>query len=264
MRMMQGIRRVGGLFMLLAAGQVGGQGIDEVSAEPTAAELAAAFPDLGAMEAREMMIEDPFETLVLVDQLELQDGDGQVSWDLKAWAGKDLNKLMLRSEGERESGSADRAEAELLWAHAIGPWWDLVAGLRHDFDPGPSRDWAALGVQGLAPYEFDIEATAYVGEGSQANMRFEAEYDLLLTQRLVLQPLIEIDWYRKDDVEREVGSGWATVELGLRLRYEIRRELAPYIGIVRARKLGDTAGFARAAGRDPDDTRWVAGLRVWF
>lgn len=232
---------------------------------PTAAEIARAFPDLGGMEAREMMIEDPPQLFVLFDQLEVQDGDGDpLSWDLKAWAGKDLDKVWLRTEGERASGHTRHAEAELLWGHAIRPWWDLVAGVRHDVEPGPSRDWAAIGLQGIAPYEFDVEATAYLGEGGRMSMRLEAEYELLLTQRLILQPLMELDWYRRDDPERMTGSGWSSLELGLRLRYEIRREIAPYVGVVHGRKLGDTADLVRAAGHDADDTRVVAGLRVWF
>jgi copper resistance protein B len=231
-------------------------------AAPTAAELAAAFPAL-EMEARHMMIEDPFETLVLLDRLEAQGGE-VASWDLKAWAGRDLDKLVVRSEGERASGQTSHADVELLWARAIGPWWDVVAGLRHDIDPGRSRDWAAIGLQGVAPYEFDVEATAYLGEAGQMSMRFEAEYELLLTQRWILQPVVELDWYRRDDPERALGSGWSSLELGLRLRYEIRREVAPYVGIVYVRKLGDTATFAQMDGHDDEDTRFVAGLRVWF
>lgn len=256
-------RSVGMLGMLLAvlvaeraAAQAAG------AAAPTADELAAAFPVL-EMQARHMMIEDPFETLVLLDRLEAQDGDIS-GWDFRAWAGRDLDKLVVRSEGERESNQTTHADVELLWAHAIGPWWNLVTGLRHDIDPGPSRDWAAVGLQGVAPYEFDVEATAYLGEAGQMSMRFEAEYELLLTQRWVLQPSVELDWYRRDDPERALGSGWSSLELGLRLRYEIRRELAPYVGIVHARKLGDTAAFARIDGHDDADTRLVAGLRVWF
>lgn len=232
---------------------------------PTETEIARAFPDLGGMEARDMMLEDPLEMLVLFDRLELQGGgEDPLNWNLKAWAGKDLDKVWLRSEGERASGHTEHAEAELLWGHAIRPWWDVVVGVRHDIEPGPSRDWAAIGLQGIAPYEFDVEATAYLGEGGRMSMRLEAEYELLLTQRLILQPLMELDWYRRDDPERMTGSGWSSLELSLRLRYEIRREIAPYVGVVHARSFGDTADFARAAGRDADDTRVVAGLRIWF
>jgi len=232
------------------------------AAAPTAEELAAAFPTL-EMEARHMMIEDPFETLVLLDRLEAQDGD-VASWDLKAWAGRDLDKLVVRSEGERASGQTTHADVELLWARAIGPWWDLVAGLRHDIDPGPSRDWAAIGLQGVAPYAFDVEATAYLGEAGQMSMRFEAEYELLLTQRWILQPVVELDWYRRDDPERALGSGWSSLDLGLRLRYEIHRKFAPYVGVEWHKLFGDTADFASASGDDSRETTAVIGLRAWY
>lgn len=232
--------------------------------ESTADELAAAFPDLGGMEARTMMLEDPVETFVLLDQLELREGHASASWDLEAWVGRNFNKLFVRSEGERDDGRTEHAEAELLWAHAVAPWWDLVAGLRYDPKPGPSRAWAAFGVQGFAPYAFDIEATAYVGEGSRAGLRVEAEYELVITRRVVLQPLAEVRWYSRDDAERALGSGLSSAELGLRLRYEFRRDIAPYVGIARSRAFGRTADFARARGADADDTQWVAGLRFWF
>jgi copper resistance protein B len=244
--------------------QAVGQETTDAPAAASPAELSAAFPDLGGMEAREMMMEDPFERFVLFDQLEIQGADQILSWDFKAWAGRDLNKLLVRSEGEHESGSTADAELELLWSHTIGSWWDLVAGIRHDFEPGPSRSWAAFGIQGLAPYAFDVEATAYVGRDSRASVRLEAEYELLITQRLVLQPLAELDWYSKGDTQRGIGSGLSKIELGLRLRYEIRREIAPYVGIVRARTFGQTADLARLAGADSDETRVLAGVRVWF
>jgi len=232
--------------------------------EPTDDDLAAAFPDLGDMNMRSMMLEDPLETLLLFDQLELHDADDRAIWDLKAWTGRDFDKLLLRSEGERAGGSTEHAEVEALWAHTIAPWWDLVAGVRRDLEPGPSRTWAAFGVQGLSPYAFDIETTAYIGESSRAAVRLEAEYELLITQRLILQPLAELTWYSKGDTERGLGSGLASIELGARLRYEIRREFAPYVGVARSRSFGDTADLARLAGRDTAHTNWVLGVRVWF
>jgi len=241
-------------------------GLDAATGQPapSTAELAAAFPDLGGMEARSMMIEDPFATYVRFDQLEVGDGDQQSRWDFNAWAGRDFNKLLVRGAGERDAGHTEHSEVDLLWAHAIAPWWDLVTGVRHESAPGPSRSWAALGVQGFAPYAFEVEATALVGEGGRAGFTFEAEYELLLTQRLILQPLAEIAWYTRDDIERGIGSGLSTLELGLRLRYEIRREIAPYLGIVRSRAFGQTADLIRASGGEATETQWVAGLRFWF
>lgn len=234
----------------------------------TAEDRAAAFPDVGDMDVREMMTANPLLTFVLFDQLEAQDAEGgdMLSWDVTGWSGRapSLNRLWFRSEGERESGRTDRAELELLWGHSFARWWDFVAGVRQDFRPSPDQSWAAFGIQGLAPYRFELGATGYIGEAGQAAARLEAEYELLITNRLILQPRIELDWFRDDDPRRGIGSGLAEGEVGLRLRYEFRREVAPYIGLVRARKFGDTADLARAAGADPKDTRLVAGIRLWF
>jgi copper resistance protein B len=234
--------------------------------QPTPEERAAAFPDLGEMDIRHITHDDPFVTFVLLDQLEVGDRDeGSVlHWDLKAWAGRDLSKVWLRSRGERHGGSTQHGDLEVLWGRAMGPWWDWVAGVRHDFRPGPSRTWAALGIQGLAPYWFELEGTFYLGEGGRAAARFEAEYELLLTNRLILQPVFKLAWHSEDDFERGIGSGLGSAEGGLRLRYEIRREVAPYVGVVRERRFGDTADLARAAGAPARDTWLVAGIRLWF
>jgi copper resistance protein B len=136
--------------------------------------------------------------------------------------------------------------------------------VRHDFKPGDAQSFAAVGVMGLAPQKFEVEATAYVGERGQTAARFEVEYDLLLTNRLILQPLVELEFHGKDDPARGIGSGLGTAEAGLRLRYHLRREFAPYIGIVREHAFGTTADYRRQDGEDIDDTRFVAGLRIWF
>lgn len=209
------------------------------------------------------MLEDPFNRSVVFDQLELRDGD-DLRWNASAWLGYSLNRLAIRTEGEREGGDTERAELQLLWSHAFARWWDVVAGARADFEPGSSRNWAALGVQGLAPYRFDLAATAFVGEDGDTAVRFAGEYDLAITPRLIVQPQVELNWYGQSDLVRRVGSGLSTVEAGLRLRYEVRREAAPYVGLVRERLVGRTADLARAAGRDADDTSLVAGIRLRF
>jgi copper resistance protein B len=216
-----------------------------------------------ASEAQHLMLEDPLNRMVRVDRLEARDGDA-AAWDLDAWVGYDLNKLWVRSEGDRDHGTTREAEVEVLWAHAFARWWDLVAGARHDFRPDPDQSWAAVGVQGLAPYRFDVEATAFIADGGRAAARVEAQYDLLITQRLVLQPLVEALWYSESDPERGIGTGLSSAEVGLRLRYEVRREVAPYIGLVWQKKHGETADLARANGVDTDDTALVAGVRIWF
>jgi len=216
--------------------------------------------------ARHMMVEDPFNHALRFDQLEANDTDAgtDVRWDASAWVGHAFDRLALRTEGNETAGKTEHAELQLLWAHTVTRWWDLVTGVREDFAPAPSRGWAAFGVQGIAPYRFDIEATAFVGNGGDSAARVKAEYELLITQRWILQPRIELNWYGQEDAARGLGPGLSSSEAALRLRYEIRREVAPYVGIVRERKHGGTADFARAAGEDPDDTRLVAGIRLRF
>ena len=189
---------------------------------------------------------------ILIDQLEGftgNDGSG-IAVDAQAWYGGDLDKAWLKVDGSRRDGTLSETRTELLWNHAVGIYWGTQLGVRHDFGGGPGRTYAALGVQGLAPYWFDVEATAYVGEGGRTALRFEAEYELLLTQRLVLQPDVEVNVYGKNDPEREIGSGIADVDIGLRLRYEFTRKFAPYIGVSWNRKLGNTAR-PRARRRQP-------------
>lgn len=250
---------------LFSAG-AGAQPADADLPAPTAEDRAAAFPDVGNVDPREMMPGNPFNTFVLVDELEQRNADGAdiTSWDVTAWAGRNLHRLWIRSEGERSAGHTDGAELDLLWGRSFAPWWDFVAGVREDFRPEPARSWAAFGIQGLAPYRFEIEATAYMGEGGQRAARVKTEYELLMTNRLILQPLVEFNWYAQDDPRYDIGAGLADAEVGLRLRYEIRREIAPYIGVTRERKLGRTADLVRAAGEDTSETQFVAGIRLWF
>jgi copper resistance protein B len=240
---------------------------DAPVARPIAdAERAAAFPELGAMRMADMMLENPLNKLVLLDRFETQDASGGdvLSWNLESWIGRDLDKLWIRSEGERRSGDTEHAELEILWGRAFAPWWELVAGARADFEPAGDRSWAAIGVRGLAPYRLEVEATAYLGSGSRSGLRLETTYEVLVTNRLVLTPLLELNWHGQTDFARGVGAGLSDGELGLRLRYEVRREIAPYVGITRERLFGRTADLARSAGRDANDTRLVAGVRLWF
>jgi copper resistance protein B len=209
------------------------------------------------------MLEDPLNRSVLFDQLELHDSD-DLRWDATVWAGHALDRVTIRTEGERQAGSTEHAELQLLWTRAITRWWDVVAGARADFEPGPSRGWAAFGVQGLAPYRFEVEATAFVGEAGDSAARIEGEYELLITNRLILQPHVEVNWYGQTDPDERLGAGLSSAEYGLRMRYEFKRELAPYVGLVRERRFGRTAELERAVGFDPDDTGLVAGIRLRF
>nr|WP_310887378.1 copper resistance protein B [Pseudomonas syringae] len=202
----------------------------------------------------------------LADKLEWQDAnDGSaLAWDLSGWIGGDIDRLLLRSEGERTNGKTEEAEIQALWGHSISPWWDVVAGARQDFKPGAPQTWAAFGLQGQAISDLDIEATAFIGEAGQTAARLEADYDLQLTSNVVLQPTAELNFYGKNDPQRGNGSGLSTSEFGLRLRYEITPQFAPYVGVSWDRSYGKTADYAREDDEDTQDARLVVGVRMWF
>lgn len=198
-----------------------------------------------------------------LDQLEVREEDSNaLKGDL--WFGGNRDKLWFKGEWEREDG--EKKELQALYSRAVVPFWDLQMGLRHDFrlEDGPSKNWAAIGFQGLAPYFFEVDAALFVGEGGASAMRLEAEYELLFTQRLILSPEIELDFYGQNDPATHTGSGLSDMEAGLRLRYEITRQFAPYIGVHYEKKFGEAASFARANGESTSDTTWVIGLRTWF
>ena len=228
--------------------------------------LAAIACNAAAQEHMHAIHDNTVHSLVRMDRLEAFDADrgtGQ-AWKARAWIGTDTDKLWLRSEGERVGGDTQASDLEALYGRPIARWWDVLVGVRHDFGPGPSRDFAAIGVTGVAPGKIELEATAYLGSSGHAQARIEADYDALLTNRLVLQPMLELGFNGEDDPVRHLGSGLSTMETGLRLRYEIDRRFAPYIGIVYERAYGDTAAFRRSAGEGASDTRIVAGVRFWF
>lgn len=222
--------------------------------------------DMSAREMIELMGMDDAAPhgLLLLDQAEWRSGgDGSFAWSGDAWFGGDYDKAWLEFEGEREEGHTE-ARYELLWDRVIARWWSLQSGVRRDAGGGPGRTWAAVGVQGLAPQWFEVEATLYLGEQGRTAARLSAEYDLLLTQRLVLQPEAELSVFGKSDPARRLGSGLSDLHLGLRLRYEIRREFAPYLGVSWGRLFGGTASLARATGEDVDDLQIVLGVRAWY
>jgi copper resistance protein B len=202
-----------------------------------------------------------------LDQFESRIGAGtnEFRWEGQAWIGTDYDKLWLKSEGFLHgSGKVDDGRHELLYDRAISTYLDLQAGVRSDWDSGPGRTWGALGVQGLAPFFFEYEATAYLSDRGHAAARLAISYDLLLTQRLILQPQIEMYIYSEADRGRRVGAGLSDIDAGLRLRYEITRKFAPYIGVAYAGKLGQTASMARQAGESAGALQFVFGIRSWF
>jgi copper resistance protein B len=212
------------------------------------------------------MGDDPRLGKLLFDQLEAfhgREGHGQ-RWHVEGWLGGDYDKLGLRTEGERTGATLQEGSLEAFWGHALAPYWDTQLGVRIDAGEGPSRRWAAFGIQGLAPYWFELEATGYAGPSGRTAARLRVDYELLFTQRLILQPELEIDAYGKADPARGLGSGVSDASLGLRLRYEFHRQFAPYLGVVWTRRFGGTAGHARDEGRAPLERQWIAGLRIWL
>ncbi len=203
---------------------------------------------------------------LLVDRLEAQRGDGQTTgaYDLTAHYGRDFNRLVVKGEGEIVAGKLEESRTEALWSHAVATYWDAQLGLRHDTGPGPDRSWVAIGAQGLAPYWFEIDAAAYLGEGGRTALRLSGEYELLLTQKLVVQPRLELAAYGRSDPANGIGSGLSTANAGIRLRYGFTRQFAPYVGVEWTSRFGETADLARAEGRRTSGTRAVAGVRFWF
>jgi copper resistance protein B len=203
----------------------------------------------------------------LADQLEshIRDGDNAYLWDAQGWYGGDINRIWVKSEGEGSAGdSPEQAELQLLWSHAIAPWWDVQGGVRHDFRPDPDRSFLVLGVQGLMPYRFETDAALFLSDEGDLSARLELDYDQRLTQRLILQPRFELDIAGDDDPERQLGSGITTAELGLRLRYELAREFAPYIGVEYGRSFGHTADYVRVSGEKVGGWSVLLGVRTWF
>ena len=204
---------------------------------------------------------------VVLDRFEYQSraGADAQTWDLQGWVGGDYNKFWFKSEGERTSGSGvESADIQGLYARLISPYWYLQVGVRGEPKPSPSRTQGVLAIQGIAPYWFDVAASAFLSTKGKLSARFEAERDFLLTQRLILQPRLETQFSASSEPERQIGSGITNIEVGLRLRYEIRREFAPYIGISWSHKPGQTGQFARAAGEDTRSTSIVLGVRAWY
>lgn len=203
---------------------------------------------------------------VRVDEWEWREGDGDSSahWDAEAYYGDSLQRFGLETEGERSDSVTEEANAELLYRRAVAPFWDIKLGWRHDFQPDPQRDWFAFGIDGLVPYGIDSEAMLYLGDDGRALLDLKLGYELLLTQRLSLEPDIELSAASATDDQTETGSGFNSVEASLRLRYAVTRKFAPYIGVVWERAYGDSADFIDVEGGDTELTRWTAGISFWF
>lgn len=230
--------------------------------DPSAYNEGTKFAHLGN---HEMNDNAPFWK-VLFDKAEAAKGDGErgQNVELEAWYGNDYNKAWVKVEGERRGGALESARSELLWDRAFATFWSTQLGIRHDSGEGESRNWLAFGVQGLAPYWFETEATAYWRPGSGLAARLSAKYEVLFSSRLILEPEVEANLYSRSDAERETGSGLSDISAGLRLRYEVTRQFAPYIGVTWNRQFGRTADFTRLRGGDRSVVQAVAGVRFWF
>ena len=208
--------------------------------------------------------DDDTYTFLQADRFEYAESEDEFVWDLQGWVGDDYRKLWIKTEGKRESGSSKESEVQLLYSRAWSPFFDWQLGVRFDQAPSPDRSYLVLGTQGLAPQWFEIDTAIFLSDEGELSARLEAEYDLLLTQRLVLQPRLEVELAADDVPERGIGRGVTKTEFGIRLRYEWHRKFAPYLGVNWSRLSGDTADFARAAGEDAEDTSFIVGLRLWY
>jgi|SRR5690625_468406 len=209
--------------------------------------------------------DDPLLFKVMLDEVETGVGSNKpTSFEAEAWLGKDINKLWLKAEGEYQNSDDKEAQAQALYSRAISAYWDVQAGIRADRKPSVSREWAVVGIKGLAPYYFDIDAALFVGNDERTALRLRVEHDMLITQKLILTPVMEINAYGKNDPGYGVGAGLADVNGAIRLRYEIVREFAPYIGVDWQQKYGNTAKYARARGDKKSHTQLVVGFRAWF
>lgn len=236
---------------------------------PTDHAADAFFPKADMVQARGVLDREHgglLQSKIMANLFEYQSrsGEGGYRWDGEGWFGGDINRLVVKSEGEGGARDIQDGEVQALYSRAVGPYTDLQIGARYDFKPGPSRTYLSLGFESLLPYQFETAGSLFVGERGQVLGRLEGSYDFRLMQRLVLQPRAELNFAAKSDVATGAGSGLSDAELGLRLRYEIRREFAPYIGVSFERSFGDTADFARIAGERVEKVSLVAGIRAWF
>lgn len=232
--------------------------------EPTQADIARAFPTLETVEPHDHA-QEGYYSLFNVSRLEaMLGGEGGSAWAGEASWGTAFNRMVLSSSGLREGGTTQEAEWQLYGSHAVNAWWSVSLGAAQQMGLGPSRHFATLGVHGDAEDFIETEATLYVGSSGQLGMKMEAAREFLLSNRLKLEPEIELVYWHKADAARMLGKGLSELAPGLQLRYEIQREFAPYLGVEWHRKLGDTASIRRAAGEEVSELHWVAGVRLWW
>jgi len=206
------------------------------------------------------MGDDPLYTKVTIDELEYQNNDEKnVAWDTNAWIGYDLNKIYIYSEGEKPKDGSAQSENQLVYSKAIAPYWDVQFGVGYDKTATDSQTWGVIALQGLAPYFFETRGALLIGDDGNIGLRLEAEYEALFTQKLILTPSISANLYSKDNPTMGLGKGLSNLTTGMRLRYEIKREFAPYVGVEWSKNFGNTADLAPL-----DEGYVVGGVRIWF
>jgi copper resistance protein B len=241
---------------------------NEPAPEAPADHAAERFYSAGEMEAARAQLRrehgGAIVSTVRVDLAELQFSDDETSfhWEGEGWIGGDIDRFVFKTEGEANEDDVESAEVQGLYSRAIGPYFDLQAGVRYDIEPSLNRAYAVIGFEGVAPYWFETTGALFVSGEGELSGRLEGSYDARLTQRFILQPRAEINLSADDVAELGVGTGLTDLELGLRLRYDITRTFAPYVGVAYETKLGDTADYARDAGEEASDTRFVFGVRA--
>lgn len=202
---------------------------------------------------------------LLGDRLEYNEQTNAGVFDFQAWYGTTFDRLVIKTEGDFSEGNLEENQTDILWGHAVSTYWDTQAGIRFDYNKdGENRQWLAFGLRGLAPYWFDLDMTGYLGEKGNTALSLRAEYELLLTQKLIVQPRAELTLYGKDDVQNNLGSGLSSSAIGFRVRYEFTRQFAPYVGVEWTNKFGNTADFAKLNGQSTRDTAFVAGIKFWL
>lgn len=206
-----------------------------------------------------------YSVLFNLAEYRVQKGADAYRWDGEGWFGGDINRLVVKTEGEGIAGrGVESGEIQALYARAIGPYFNLQGGVRHDFEPGSTRTYATIGIEGIAPYWFKVEGALFLSDRGDLLARLEGTYDERITQRLILQPRVELNLAAQDVPANHIGAGLSEAELGLRLRYEIKRELAPYVGISWESRIGNSARLARATGERVQATSLVFGIRAGF
>ena len=236
-----------------------------------ATRAAARFYDPAAMAQADRAMRDMHggmrfsQVIFNLAEAQVQRGGNGYRWDGEGWFGGDIHRLVVKTEGE--GGFGDRvgtAEVQALYARALDPYWNLQAGVRQDLGAGARRSYAVLGVEGLAPYWFDVEAAVFLSDKGDVLARGEVWYDQRITQRAVLQPRAELNLAAQDMPDSRIGAGLSSAEFGVRLRYELRREFAPYVGVSWERRYGATARYARSDGERTGGIALAVGVRAWF